>query len=152
MVNIGTNIIRERLGRGITQKRLAELTGISQANLSAIERGKRDLTVSTLQRIGRALDVGAGRLLGEDEGPEAVVLTRSRIERIARLVVGGGDLAGRPDGRTASLFRDVLPAPGARRKPAKRTLRSWLELRRSFDQSQITSVLGRIRDAEQRAV
>ena len=151
MHDLGQNITSERLKQKITQAQLARSAGVSQPNLSAIEKGKRDMMVGTLKRISQALNVKASFLLGEEEVRDALVLTRPRIERIARLVIRGSDLKDRADDRMAALFRALLPAPGARRRSAKQTLRSWLELRRLLDQNQINSVLGRIRDAQQRA-
>ncbi|MBR5668976.1 MAG: helix-turn-helix transcriptional regulator, partial [Spirochaetales bacterium] len=39
----------------ITQKQLSELTGIDQSDISKIERGVANPSVSTLERIARAL-------------------------------------------------------------------------------------------------
>ena len=153
MLDIGQNITSERLKKGLTQAFLARAAGVSQPNLSAIEKGKRDMTVCTLKRISQALGTSASQLLGEEGSGSTrpFVLGRSRIERIARLVVRPVALGDGQEERVAYHFRQVLPAPGARRRPAKQTLRSWLELRRLLDQNQINSVLGRIRDAQQRA-
>ena len=153
MLDIGQNIFRERLTRGITQAELARSAGLTQPNLSAIEKGRRDMTVSTLRRISLALGVGASRLLGESpaEKTAPATLNRPRIERLARLVVQPGDLDQTEDEKIARHFRQILPAPGARRRPAKKTLQSWFELRAQFDQNQIRSILERIRDETQRA-
>lgn len=55
--------MRER--RGITQTQLAEATGLSQSGLSRIERGRRELTLSNMRRIAKALNCTVGELLGE---------------------------------------------------------------------------------------
>lgn len=46
-----------RLALGLRQERVAERVGTTQANYSEIERGKRDLRLSTLQDIARALSL-----------------------------------------------------------------------------------------------
>ena len=153
MLAIGQNIASERLKKGITQAQLARAAGVSQPNLSAIEKGRRDMTIATLRRISAALGVSAARLLGEGAPVTRVfALTRPRIERIARLIARPVALGDGEEDRVARLFRQILPAPGAKRRPAKKTLRSWLELRALFDQNQIRSILARIRDEQQRTL
>lgn len=45
---VGLNFRRLRAARGLTQEKVAELTGISQQYLSSLEAGKRNPTVVTL--------------------------------------------------------------------------------------------------------
>lgn len=52
-------IIAARIDSGMTQKQLAEKTGIRQSNLSRIENGTSSPTVDTLSRIA----AGMGRKL-----------------------------------------------------------------------------------------
>ena len=46
-----------RRERNLTQKQLAELSGIDQAEISRIERGQANPTAATLSALTRALDV-----------------------------------------------------------------------------------------------
>lgn len=46
-----------RTQRGVSQGLLAEFIGISVSYLSLVERGKRDLKISTLEAVAKALDV-----------------------------------------------------------------------------------------------
>ena len=48
-------MIASRMETGITQQQLSERTGINQSNLSRIENGNGNPSVSTLQRIASAL-------------------------------------------------------------------------------------------------
>ena len=48
-------IINERKKQNITQKRLAEKTGLSQSNISNIEKGSTRPTIETLIKIADAL-------------------------------------------------------------------------------------------------
>ena len=48
-------MIAARMEAGITQQQLSEKTGINQSNLSRIENGSGNPSVSTLQRIAEAL-------------------------------------------------------------------------------------------------
>ena len=54
--DIATQIIALREKAGLTQVELAEQTGISQADISRIERGATSPTAKTLQRIAEALN------------------------------------------------------------------------------------------------
>lgn len=48
-------ILEARVQKGLTQKQLSEMTGISQADISRLERGTANPSVKTLQRIAYAL-------------------------------------------------------------------------------------------------
>ncbi len=48
-------MIAARMDTGITQQQLSEKTGINQSNLSRIENGNGNPSVSTLHRIASAL-------------------------------------------------------------------------------------------------
>jgi DNA-binding XRE family transcriptional regulator len=54
--DIAMQIVVLREQAGITQVELAERTGISQADISRIERGATSPTTKTLQRIAEALN------------------------------------------------------------------------------------------------
>ena len=49
------SMISARQEKNITQKQLAELTGISQADISRLENGNANPSLSTLQKIARGL-------------------------------------------------------------------------------------------------
>lgn len=50
-------LIDARKERGITQQDLAEATGISQADISRLERGTGNPSIKTLQRVAHALNM-----------------------------------------------------------------------------------------------
>jgi len=52
---IARAIMKARLSRNLTQKQVAELTGINQADLSRVENGNGNPKISTLYRIARGL-------------------------------------------------------------------------------------------------
>lgn len=54
---IGTNIVLLRKKRKLTQKRLAQIAGVSSARLRDIEHGCANATVSLLEQIAGALEV-----------------------------------------------------------------------------------------------
>lgn len=53
--------LRER--RGLTQEQLAEKSGVSRTYLARLETGRQDPTLSTLEKLAKALGVKVGRLL-----------------------------------------------------------------------------------------
>lgn len=55
--SLGSNIRDERLRRGISQRRLALMTGTSRSYLWKMEAGRADVGLDVLIRIARALDV-----------------------------------------------------------------------------------------------
>jgi DNA-binding XRE family transcriptional regulator len=52
---LGASIHDHRKAMGLTQEQLAVLTGISQADISRIERGQCNLTIETLVLLGEPL-------------------------------------------------------------------------------------------------
>lgn len=52
-----------RAKRKITQAELAERAGFSHGHLARLETGRQDPTITTLEKIARALKVPIGRLL-----------------------------------------------------------------------------------------
>jgi predicted transcriptional regulator len=47
-----------RRREGLTQKELADLSGIPQAHISLMERGKMPIGVTRAKRLGKALNAG----------------------------------------------------------------------------------------------
>ena len=60
--DIGRNIRELREERGMTLRGFGLMVGMDKTYLSGIENGKRNATVSTLDRIARRLDVPIERL------------------------------------------------------------------------------------------
>lgn len=48
-------IMEARIEKGLTQQKLSELTGISQADISRLEGGTANPSLRTIQRIAEAL-------------------------------------------------------------------------------------------------
>jgi DNA-binding XRE family transcriptional regulator len=55
--SLACQLAEQRCGRRLTQKQLAEMTGIDQAEISRIERGQANPTTATLGALIRALGV-----------------------------------------------------------------------------------------------
>ena len=77
MKKIGKRIERERKKLDITLRVLSEELGFpNYQTLSSIEKGKRQIKVSELNKIAKVLGVTVGYLLGEEELSENKVLWR----------------------------------------------------------------------------
>jgi transcriptional regulator with XRE-family HTH domain len=63
VAELGKNLRTARQNLGLTQEEVAERSGVQAGEISRIERGLRDPKVSTLEKIARALELPAGRLL-----------------------------------------------------------------------------------------
>ena len=63
LIRFGENVRAMRLERGWTQEELSERSGLASVQVSRIERGKREVRLSTLLLLMSALDVSADELL-----------------------------------------------------------------------------------------
>jgi len=66
---VGQNVRRIRFRKGLTQVELAKLSGYRQQYLSGLERGRRNPTVVTLQRLARAMGVSHVDLVRPNRKP-----------------------------------------------------------------------------------
>ena len=67
-----SNMKRIRLGKGLTQEKLAEGAGLHPNYISSVERGERNISIGNIERISRALGVPMTELLAEPEKPRRV--------------------------------------------------------------------------------
>lgn len=62
-VRLGRAVRKLRAARGISQEGLAERSGLHRTYVGAVERGERNITVRSLERMAQALDTRASKLL-----------------------------------------------------------------------------------------
>ncbi|MEH3138783.1 MAG: helix-turn-helix transcriptional regulator [Mycobacterium kyogaense] len=62
---VGRNLRRIRLERGYSQEAFADYMGVHRTYMGAVERGERNLTLQTLERIADFLEVDPKELLNE---------------------------------------------------------------------------------------
>ena len=62
---VGRNLRRYRLDRGYSQEGFADYMGVHRTYMGAVERGERNLTLQTLERIAIFLDLDPIDLLSE---------------------------------------------------------------------------------------
>jgi transcriptional regulator with XRE-family HTH domain len=60
---VGRNVRRIRKKKGLTQEKLAELSGFSQQYISSLEHGQRNPTVVTLYELATTLGVSHVELI-----------------------------------------------------------------------------------------
>ena len=70
---VGRNFRKLRKARGLTQEKLAEMSGFSQQYISDLESGRRNPTVITLYELAQALGVSHVELVR----PERAESTRT---------------------------------------------------------------------------
>lgn len=90
MVTFGENIYLWRLFKGLSQGDLAARAHIPRPNLSAIESGKREVTLVTLRALAKALGTTCGALV---EGVPPVnfkegIFSREALEDIVEASLG----------------------------------------------------------------
>ncbi len=56
-----------RLGRKLTQKDLAENSGVSQSTIAQIETGRKDPSITTLRKLSDALDMDIALFFATDD-------------------------------------------------------------------------------------
>lgn len=62
---VGRNLRRYRLDRGYSQEAFADHMGVHRTYMGAVERGERNLTLQTLERIADVLEIDPRELLIE---------------------------------------------------------------------------------------
>lgn len=140
MIPIGCQVYLRRVEQNLTQEELARKAGIPQPNLSNIEKGKQDITISTLRKIAVAFNVDPGEFFGDLNAPKSS-LSRAQIERLARKVADETQSLKDKKNEVITLYKNILPHKG--RVRMKELRRSWLELRKRFNSQEINSVYER---------
>src|SRR3954467_5757667 len=68
---LGERVRAWRNAQGMTRKRLAEASGVSERYLAQLEAGRGNISVLLLRRVARAMRVPVGELVLEDTAPRA---------------------------------------------------------------------------------
>lgn len=71
---LGSNLRRLRSERGLSQEQLAELCGLHRTYVGSVERGERNVTLSSLEALARALGVSIVQLLSQSHGAKKKVV------------------------------------------------------------------------------
>lgn len=60
---VGTNLRAHREARGLSQEAFADLVGVHRTYMGGLERGERNLTLKSLERIAARIEVDPLTLL-----------------------------------------------------------------------------------------
>ncbi len=152
MVPFGEAVLLWRLERGLTQEELARRARVPRPNLSAIERGQREVSLKTVRALAVALDVRPGILVdGIAPQEKAGELSREAMERIADAVIRKTPLAEPEEQALAdqlkylvsSRLRSAGPVTKGGLRLGRVSDRAWLSLSR-YPKAVIESLVARI--------
>ncbi|WP_295634835.1 helix-turn-helix transcriptional regulator [Novosphingobium sp.] len=64
---LAANVKRLRAALGVSQEELAERSGLHRTYIGGIERGERNITLASLERIASALGTEPSLLIGSEQ-------------------------------------------------------------------------------------
>ncbi|WP_342416105.1 helix-turn-helix transcriptional regulator [Paenibacillus sp. FSL R10-2782] len=65
--SVGERIRTIRKAKGLTQQQLAELSGLDDSYIGSVERGERNFSIDTLEKVLTALNVSISELMFSKE-------------------------------------------------------------------------------------
>ncbi len=154
MITFGDNILLWRLYKSLSQEQLATLSGLPRPNLSNIEKGKQDVTLTTIRSLANALKVSPGTLVN-CEPPQhknwKKDLSREVMEQIAISVAKGKPPKDDRKRHLYNLLKRViscsLQSALTRQKPlpqpTRKDAQAWLLLRALYSPETINSLIVR---------
>jgi transcriptional regulator with XRE-family HTH domain len=157
MLGFGQAVRIWRAHRGLSQAQLARAAGLSRPNLSAIERGRREVTLGTLRALAVALEVAPG-ILADGTPPQLpgdpAALSRQALERIADGVARGRPVRSELERTLVELLRHLTKARrrlafgsgGLPRVGSRAEATSWLRLKAACPPAVLRTLLERIDD------
>lgn len=156
MITFGENIYLWRFFKGFTQQELAKKTGIPRPNLSAIESGKREVSLGTLRALALAFGVTAG-MLADGIAPPSFKkreISRESLEGIVKMaLVGKKKLSVLPQKNISRILAGVTTnrvnaAKGRYSNTLGRRSRDydagWLLLEASLGRETVNNLLSRL--------
>jgi transcriptional regulator with XRE-family HTH domain len=57
LIYFGERVRKERLKQKLTQEKLAEIAGLHRTYIGMIERGEKNITLTNIEKIAKALDI-----------------------------------------------------------------------------------------------
>ncbi len=108
---LGVRVRDLRKERGLTLEELAEVSGVSRAMISKLERGEKNPTLVIAARLAEGLGVSLSRLAGVEERREVVVVPRERRPVLRDTGTGFERQSLSPTfaGRGVEFLRNVVP-------------------------------------------
>ena len=106
--NVGARIRYFRHLRGLSQEQLALQAGINTAFLGHLERSLKSPTITTLEKIVKALNITLGELFADEPDDTPVPARNAAMERLQLLV---RDLSAEQLDRLSDIIQSVLEFP-----------------------------------------
>jgi transcriptional regulator with XRE-family HTH domain len=144
MLPISRAVYLWRIKQGLSQQELAARAGLPRPNLSYIEQGARDVTLSTLRRLAEALGIRPG-VLAEGIPPESYqsqVWSRENLDRLAHYFVGQKVRLNAREQKAAKLLQPLFNK--AARRGARRADQSFLIAKCLFDPAAFKNLVTRV--------
>lgn len=85
-LELGTRIRTLRKRNGLTQEEMAEKCDLHWTYIGGLERGERNPTLTTMQRVAAGLNVGLNQLIDARSFPKAKSEEESKEARLLRLI------------------------------------------------------------------
>lgn len=57
LIKFGKKVREERLRKGLSQEALADIAGVHRTYIGMIERGEKNITLSNIEKIAKALNI-----------------------------------------------------------------------------------------------
>ena len=156
VIPFGQTVRSWRLHRRMTQVQLAQTARLPRPNLSAIEQGKREVSLPTLRALAEGLGVRAGILV--DGVPPALAqggqpsLSRKTLERIADAVAFDRQVTEPTEQATVEALRTLLSHRtramrrqwSRPRRQRRSALAAWMWLKSLYGRSAIQTLADRV--------
>lgn len=86
---VGSRIRTIRKAKGLTQQKLAELSELDDAYIGSVERGERNFSIDTLEKIVKALEIQPTVLFEVQNGLEELELAQRKAHDDFSILVNG---------------------------------------------------------------
>ncbi len=160
MLPFHQTLVLWRRHRGLTQAALAQRARLARPNLSAIERGKREVTLRTVRVLANALGVQPGTLVdgvapfSASGSPPS--LSRATIERFADAVGRGRPVVDPGERQVVAALRTILKhrtaaiqhRRGRPRTSRRATFEAWLALNSRYSPEAIQVLADRVAERQ----
>ncbi len=84
LIQLGKRIQSIREKRGLTQEQLEEKTAVNAKYISALERGQQNVTIRTLDKLAKGLDVELYEMFLFSYEPESEKVARKALESLLK--------------------------------------------------------------------
>ncbi len=99
MSNLGRNLEKARLARGLTMEQVADAIGISRQTYSLVEAGKREVTLSQIENLAAILRVTEDELRGSPDGVVTLADPVSSVEKYKQIILNALQSGADNDGK-----------------------------------------------------